>query len=118
MWTAELDGSLELFVRQAKIKAESQECFIADATAVRDDLIYITCIPWVSFTHLSHPIPLNPLIQFHDFLGQIFCFWRKAAVAIFGSGPSCAGDGFHMGKYLDGLQCYLDSLWLSDATGR
>ncbi len=108
--TAELDGSLELFVRQAKIKAESQECFIADATAVRDDLIYITCIPWVSFTHLSHPIPLNPADSVPRISwGKYFASGEKLLLPFSVQAHHALVDGFHMGKYLDGLQCYLDS---------
>ncbi len=60
MVTVDMEDSIEAFVEKAKKKADSQkDYFVMKDVEGRVDLIYITCIPWVSFTNLSHTISFN-----------------------------------------------------------
>ncbi len=58
--TVDMRDDLFEFVKHAEEKSRTQQdYFNFPDMAGRDDLIYITCIPWISFTHLSHTISLN-----------------------------------------------------------
>lgn len=115
--TVELEDSLVKFAAKAKKQAAEQDCFISPGVAARDDLIYITCIPWVSFTHISHPISLTPgdsaprisWGKYYNAGGQILLpFSVQANHALV--------DGIHIGQYINGLQAYLDEFHQGRAT--
>ena len=36
----------------------------------RNDLIFISCVPWVSFTHILHPVSISRLIQYLELHGE------------------------------------------------
>src|SRR5665647_2651990 len=53
--TMELSGDLLHFSEKAREAAKcTTDYFPNFADAKRDDLIYITCLPWISFTSMSH----------------------------------------------------------------
>lgn len=112
MVTVNMQESIEDFVRIAKEKSEKQTAyFVRDDVEGRDDLIYITCIPWVSFTNLSHTISFNkddsvPRLawgKYYEEGGKILLPFSVQAHHSF-------VDGIHMGRYYDCLQQYLDGL--------
>jgi len=79
--------------------------------AGRDDLIYITCIPWISFTHLSHTISLNkndsvPRISW----GKYFMENNKVLLPFSVQVNHALVDGIHIGRYFLKLQNYIDNL--------
>ena len=58
--TAEMKNCLKEFVEEARNKSSRQETFFGlEELSGRDDFIFYTAIPWISFTHLSHTINLN-----------------------------------------------------------
>ncbi len=60
MITVDMTGTLDEFLKAASEKSSKQNIFIeADKLAGRDDFLYITSLPWVSFTSISHTIRLN-----------------------------------------------------------
>lgn len=60
MVTTDLTELVSAFVEKTSEKALRQEKpFVREDIEGRDDLIYISSIPWVSFTHLSHTISFN-----------------------------------------------------------
>ncbi len=60
MVTVNMEKSILDFSKKAKEKSRNQtDCFVFEDVEGRDDLTYITCVPWVSFTHLSHTISFN-----------------------------------------------------------
>ena len=76
----------------------------------RTDLIYITCIPWVSFTNLSHTISFNkddavPRLAW----GKYFEEGDKILIPFSVQAHHSFVDGIHMGLYFDALQDYLDT---------
>lgn len=74
----------------------------------RDDLLFMTAIPWVSFTSFMHPItfPVDSVPRFawgkfyeeNDFI--------KMPLSV--QGHHAVMDGLHMGMYYKKLQEYLD----------
>jgi chloramphenicol O-acetyltransferase type A len=109
--TVDLEASIEAFIEKAKRKADGQtEYFPASELAGRDDLIYITCIPWISFTHLSHTINLRkddsvPRISW----GKYFRDGDQVLLPFSVQVNHALADGCHVGKYVEVLQNYLDT---------
>ncbi|HOJ78611.1 MAG TPA: chloramphenicol acetyltransferase [Bacillota bacterium] len=109
--TVELSDDLFEFVRNAESKSQNQKEFFSFEDHVdRDDLIYITCIPWVSFTHLSHTISLNrddsvPRISWGKYYSQTNRILLPFSVQV----HHALVDGVHVGEYFTRLQKLLDS---------
>lgn len=75
----------------------------------RDDLLYITSIPWVSFTNITHPIQMNPV----DSIPRISWgkyFEENGIIKLPLSVQAHHGlvDGMHIGQYFNSLQEILD----------
>lgn len=109
MVTVNMEKTILDFTRKAKEKSNNQtEYFVIKDVEGRDDLIYITCIPWVSFTHLSHTISFNkddsvPRLAW----GKYFKEGDKLLLPFSVQAHHSFVDGIHMGKYIDCLQEYL-----------
>jgi chloramphenicol O-acetyltransferase type A len=111
MVTVDFEASLKTFVEKSKRKSEEQkDYFVAKDLEGRDDLIYITCIPWVSFTSLSHTISFNkddsiPRLAW----GKYYNEGDKVLLPFSIQAHHSFIDGIHMGQYIDYLQGYLNS---------
>lgn len=109
--TVNLLDTLEEFVVAAeKMSANQTRYFPLEELAGRDDLAYITCIPWISFTHLSHTFNLRkedavPRISW----GKYFMEGDKVLLPFSVQVHHALVDGIHVGKYIDKLQEYLDN---------
>lgn len=82
---------------------------ILDDEPGRDDFIYITSIPWVSFTSISHPISMSktdsvPRISW----GKFYLSEGKRMIPMSVSVHHALADGLHAGRYFQLLQDYLD----------
>lgn len=112
MVTVDLTDDIETFVRTAKQTSENQkEYFVPDKLTGRDDLTYITCLPWISFTHISHTISLNrndsvPRLSW----GKYYQQGEKTLLPFSVQVNHALVDGFHVGKYIDQLQIFIDSI--------
>lgn len=110
--TVEIKDDIFEFAKYAEEKSMNQkEYFVINELVGRDDLIYITCIPWISFTHLSHTISLNkddsvPRISW----GRYFTENNKVLLPYSVQVNHALVDGVHIGEYLSKLQKYIDSL--------
>ena len=76
----------------------------------RDDLLFVTSIPWVSFTSLAHPIHMIP----GDSIPRIS--WGKymqdggrILLPLSIQANHALVDGLHVGKYLSALQELIDN---------
>ena len=58
--TVPLEDSLPAFLEACRAKEETQTCFI-DMSEERDDLIFISCLPWLGYTALNGEMPEDPL---------------------------------------------------------
>jgi chloramphenicol O-acetyltransferase type A len=75
----------------------------------RDDLLYITCIPWVSFTSVTHPIHMNPVDSIPRIAwGKYFEENGKIKMPLSVQGHHALIDGFHAGRYFDEMQRMVD----------
>jgi len=110
--TMELSGDLLHFSEKAREAAKcTTDYFPNFADAKRDDLIYITCLPWISFTSMSHTIKLgaddaSPKISWGKYFEDNGRILLPLSVQV----NHALADGLHVGEYVNRLQVYLDSM--------
>jgi chloramphenicol O-acetyltransferase type A len=112
MVTVDMKDSLIDFEKATREISRNQSAFmVPEKLAGRDDVIYITCIPWISFTHVSHTISINrddsvPRISWGKYFKQEDKVWLPFSVQV----HHALLDGYHIGKYAEKLQQYLDEI--------
>jgi chloramphenicol O-acetyltransferase type A len=110
--TVDMADNLPDFVKTAGETARSQkEYFPLETLTGRDDLIYITCLPWISFTHASHTITLNrddsvPRISWGKYFTQGNSVLLPFSVQV----NHAVADGYQVGVLVEKLQNYLDNI--------
>ena len=73
----------------------------------RDDLLYMTAIPWVSFTSFTHPMKQHPADSIPRFAwGKIFEEGNLLKMPLSVQGHHALMDGIHMGKFYEEIQSY------------
>lgn len=76
----------------------------------RDDLLYITCIPWISFTNITHPIQMNPVDSIPRISwGKYFEQNGKIKLPLSVQAHHALVDGIHVGKFFNDIQKIFDS---------
>ena len=106
MVTVGLTGSLDSFVEEAQRKSLAQkEPFVASDFAGKDDHIFITSIPWISFTHISHTIKLNrndsvPRISWGRYYERDSHVLLPFSVQV----NHAFADGIHIARYRDAVE--------------
>jgi len=71
----------------------------------RDDLLYITSIPWVSFTNITHPINMSPVDSIPRISwGKYFTENNKIKIPLSVQVHHALVDGVHVGQYFNLLQ--------------
>ena len=81
---------IELVKEQRKLESE----------VGRDELFYMTAIPWVSFTSFMHPLILNPADSVPRFAwGKILQEGGSIEMPLSVQGHHALMDGFHMGRF-------------------
>jgi chloramphenicol O-acetyltransferase type A len=74
-----------------------------------DNLIFMTSIPWVSFTSFTHPMHLNPPDSVPRFAwGKIFEEGDRLKMPFSVQGHHAVMDGLHVGRYYEQIQEHLD----------
>ena len=75
----------------------------------RDDLLYMTAIPWISFTSFSHPMRLHPADSIPRFAwGRYFEEGRTLKMPLSVQGHHALMDGIHLAKFYANIQDYLN----------
>ena len=75
----------------------------------RDDLLYMTAIPWVSFTSFMHPLLLNPADSVPRFAwGKFFEEGKSLKMPLSVQGHHALMDGLHVGRFYAEVQAYFD----------
>lgn len=92
----------------AKMKSNKADVCLEDEPG-RDDLLFITSIPWVSFTSIVHPINLHapdciPRISW----GKYFEQDDKILLPLSVQAHHALADGSHVGQYFITIQEILD----------
>ena len=103
-------GTLDEFCRTAKAKSDAQQPFL-DQSGELDDLIYLSCVPWLDLTAATNERDFNR----DDNIPRI-C-WGKYVPA---NGRETLGmsvevnhrflDGYHLGQFYQNLQSAIDAL--------
>lgn len=76
----------------------------------RDDLLYITSIPWISFTSVTHPIHLSPVDSVPRIAwGKYFEENGKIKLPLSVQAHHALVDGMHVGQYFIAIQELLDN---------
>ncbi len=93
---------------QQRIEAAQREPLLSDEPG-RDDYLFMTAIPWVSYTSFMHPIHLNPIdsvprMAWGKFSGEGGRLMMPVSV----QGHHALMDGAHAGHYFEELQTLLD----------
>ena len=74
----------------------------------RDDLLFMTSIPWVSFTSFTHPMLLHPTDSIPRFAwGKYFVEGESLKMPLSVQGHHAVMDGLHMGRFYAKVQEYL-----------
>jgi chloramphenicol O-acetyltransferase type A len=114
-------GDFSLFASRAKEKiAHAQEHPTLEGDVGRDDLFYMTAIPWVSFTSFMHPLDLDPVDSVPRFAwGKFFEEGKSLKMPLSAQGHHALMDGIHMGKFYSTVQDYLHrpGVVLGEASG-
>lgn len=75
----------------------------------RDDLIFITSIPWVSFTNITHPIHMNPVDSIPRISwGKYFIEGGKVKIPLSLQAHHALVDGIHFGRFFNIFQEMMD----------
>jgi chloramphenicol O-acetyltransferase type A len=75
----------------------------------KDDLLFMTSIPWVSFTGFLHPLHMDPPDSVPRFAwGKFFQDGEELRMPLSVQAHHALMDGVHMGRYYSEVQGYLD----------
>jgi chloramphenicol O-acetyltransferase type A len=75
----------------------------------QDDLLFMTAIPWVSFTSFRHPVHLQPADSVPRLAwGKIFEEGERRKMPLDVQVHHALMDGVHVGKYFAGVQAIFD----------
>lgn len=76
----------------------------------RDDLLFMTAIPWVSFTSFAHPILSIPIDSIPRFAwGRFRQYGDTMIMPLSVQGHHSLMDGLHMGHYYAKVQTYFEN---------
>jgi chloramphenicol O-acetyltransferase type A len=90
------------------IEATKQNPSIHDEPG-RDDLIFLTTMTWVSFTQISHPVPLNPPDSFPRITwGRYFNQADQLLMPLSLFANHALVDGVHVGQFFEIIQKWLE----------
>jgi chloramphenicol O-acetyltransferase type A len=96
--------------RAAEMVAHVQSNLILEDEPGQDDLLFMTGIPWVSFTSFMHPIHLNPIDSVPRMAwGKFFEEHGSHKMPLSVQVHHALMDGLHVGRYYQQVQHYLDS---------
>ena len=75
----------------------------------RDDMIFLTTMTWVSFTQITHPVPLNPPDSFPRITwGKYFSQGEQILMPLSLLANHSLVDGLHVGKFFELVQKGMD----------
>lgn len=75
----------------------------------RDDLLFMTAVPWVSFTSFMHPLKLYPADSVPRFAWGKFCKEGESfKIPLSVQGHHAVMDGLHVGKFYKLFQECMD----------
>jgi len=99
-----------LFVARAEEKiAYVRENPTLEDEPGQDDLLYMTAVPWVSFTSVQHAMHLDPADSIPRFAwGKFFEEGESLKMPLSVHKHHALIDGIHVGRFYSEVQAYLD----------
>jgi chloramphenicol O-acetyltransferase type A len=92
-----------------QIASVKQNLILNDETE-EDNLLYLSAIPWVSFTSFMHPMNYSPVDSVPRFAyGKYFQQGECLLIPLSVQAHHALMDGLHMGRYYQRFQEYLDT---------
>ncbi|MEO1413610.1 MAG: CatA-like O-acetyltransferase, partial [Bacteroidota bacterium] len=77
--------------------------------AGRDDYLFLSAVPWVSFTSVQHAMPYHPGDSVPRIVwGKYFREGDRTQLPFSVQAHHAVVDGWHVGQYLQTLQALLD----------
>lgn len=107
---ADFHEDIEQFFRNvaAAMQKVREKPFIRSDSG-RDDRIYITCLPWISFTGLMHPIKLNSADSVPRLAWGKYIIRQKSVLLPYSiQAHHALVDGFHAGLFISKLQEFIN----------
>ena len=103
--------------RAATAMAHAKERPCLEIDPDRDDLLFMTAIPWVSFTCFTHPMSLHPSDSVPRFAwGKYFQGGQGLKIPLSVQGHHALMDGIHMAKFYARMEdCMQSPGYLEDA---
>ena len=97
------------FARRAEKKIADVKAHLElENNPEKDDVLYMSPIPWVSFTSFTHPMQFHPADSIPRFAwGKYFQEGETLKMPLSVQGHHAVMDGIHMGRYYETLQEYL-----------
>jgi chloramphenicol O-acetyltransferase type A len=90
-----------------QVTAVKQDPILSDPPG-RDDLLFMTAIPWVSFTSFTHPMRQHPADSIPRFAwGKFTKDGSQVKMPLSVQGHHAVMDGLHMGQFYEQLDHYL-----------
>jgi chloramphenicol O-acetyltransferase type A len=78
--------------------------------SVEDDLLFMTAIPWISFTSFMHPVNMHPCDSIPRFAwGKYYKEGNRIRMPLSLQGHHALMDGIHMAKFYESIQADLDA---------
>ena len=79
-----------------------------EANPEKDEMLYMTSIPWVSFTSFTHPMQFHPADSIPRFAwGKYFQDGDTLKMPLSVQGHHAVMDGIHVGRFYETVQDYL-----------
>ena len=92
-----------------KVVSRIKEKPVLEDSPGQDDLLYLTSIPWISFTGFMHPIHMHPVDSVPRIAwGKIFHKDNSLHMPLSVQGHHGLMDGLHAGRYFARVQELLD----------
>ena len=95
------------------VRAADRIAYVKEHPALKDepgqdDLLFMTALPWVSFTSFMHPMNLNPADSVPRFAwGKLFEEGEFLKMPLSVQGHHALMDGIHMARFYAEVQDYL-----------
>ncbi|MGD9001141.1 MAG: chloramphenicol acetyltransferase [Anaerolineae bacterium] len=107
-WFEYIEDFSEFAARAAETIAHYQENPNLEDEPGRDDLLFMTAIPWVSFTSFTHPMHLQPADSIPRFAwGRFFEDGDLLRMPLDVYAHHALMDGIHVGKFFAEVEGYL-----------
>ncbi|MCD6312049.1 MAG: chloramphenicol acetyltransferase [Elusimicrobia bacterium] len=101
----EYSGGFSEFEKRTAEAMENTEKNPGIEDPERDDLLYITSIPWVSFTNITHPIHMHPADSVPRISwGKFYKRGDNLLMPVSLQAHHALVDGLHSGRFYNGLQ--------------